>query len=502
MRHTPRILCIDDDESLLILLNKYLTPEFEVSTVINGQAALALLDKEKFDVIVSDIMMPDMTGYQLFEDVKRRFPTNSIPFLFLTALDKESDMLKGLNLGADDYLIKPFSLEILKLKIMTILSRYDQDQPNVIQGKIEELDLNSLIRQCSEKLLNGRIEMCSEGQKGSIFFERGEITDVECMELNSEEAIDYLLRWKSGHFSIYQELLEIESEAKEKKKDLESTKTTRQEKGDNHPGLLNRFKVKKHDFQIQTEYSKGKITSLIVLNGKVIKTFEKVVEQTDAAASLGPLMKNCHNRAIALLQKQLQSQKTTGEQPEKAGIPLRGGGSKEAKKPDKSSRHQVEHRVSEGLESKMPEATGTAVDGLIAGEKGEDATASLPIELVTFEQLLQEFVKSHKGIIAAALFDGKKIVSSRLITEEIGEGELLNPLWQTTATLNRIARMVSSSSLGETMMVCRNGCLYLLPVSEKGPFLLIVCTEAIQRIISRQLAHRLLEEVKRAGLGG
>ena len=109
-----RLLLIDDDPNLILLVRDYLEFRgYEVLTADNGKEALNLLTQNLPDMIICDIMMPEMDGYALIENVRQDQRTSWIPVLFLSARGQSQDRIKGLNLGADVYMVKPFEPEEL-----------------------------------------------------------------------------------------------------------------------------------------------------------------------------------------------------------------------------------------------------------------------------------------------------------------------------------------------------------------------------------------------------
>ena len=105
----PSILVIDDNPLIINILASLLKAQnYEVLCSENGVGALDILEKHPIDVIICDVMMPEMDGYELHEAVRARPELSHIPFLFLTALGEEDDIYHGKEVGADDYLIKPF----------------------------------------------------------------------------------------------------------------------------------------------------------------------------------------------------------------------------------------------------------------------------------------------------------------------------------------------------------------------------------------------------------
>jgi DNA-binding NarL/FixJ family response regulator len=119
-----RLLLIDDDPNLILLVKDYLEFRgYEVVTADNGKEALNLLSQNLPDMIVCDIMMPEMDGYALIENVRQDPRTSWIPVLFLSARGQSQDRIKGLNLGADVYMVKPFEPEELVAQVESSLKQ-------------------------------------------------------------------------------------------------------------------------------------------------------------------------------------------------------------------------------------------------------------------------------------------------------------------------------------------------------------------------------------------
>lgn len=117
-----RILLVEDDTDLASLLCKYLGLQgLEVEWAMDGEAAMGLLLIKSFDIAILDVMLPMEDGFSLADSIKKRYP--ELPFLFLTARRQKEDVLKGLGLGADDYIIKPFDADELILRLQNILRR-------------------------------------------------------------------------------------------------------------------------------------------------------------------------------------------------------------------------------------------------------------------------------------------------------------------------------------------------------------------------------------------
>src|SRR5215470_1132472 len=117
----PHLLVVDDDRRIRDLLSRYLAREgYRVTTAGNAAEARAKLDGLSFDLLVLDVMMPGESGFDLAKAIRT---SSAVPILMLTARDETHDRIKGLELGADDYMAKPFEARELSLRIANILKR-------------------------------------------------------------------------------------------------------------------------------------------------------------------------------------------------------------------------------------------------------------------------------------------------------------------------------------------------------------------------------------------
>lgn len=118
------VLVVEDEVNILKLMNIRLTKSgFNVFTAENGESALAVIKKEEIDLVVADVMMPVMDGFELIENI--RAEGRSMPVIIVTAKESLDDKKTGFNLGADDYMVKPIDHEELVLRINALLKRAD-----------------------------------------------------------------------------------------------------------------------------------------------------------------------------------------------------------------------------------------------------------------------------------------------------------------------------------------------------------------------------------------
>ena len=139
VRDAARILVVDDEESITQLLSTALRYEgFDVQTAATGREALREVESFRPDLVLLDVMLPDLDGFE----VQRRLPggVSRLPVVFLTARRDTEDRVRGLTVGADDYVTKPFSLEELIARVRAVLRRTrgdDTDQKRIVYADVE-----------------------------------------------------------------------------------------------------------------------------------------------------------------------------------------------------------------------------------------------------------------------------------------------------------------------------------------------------------------------------
>lgn len=141
---TKTILVVDDEKRLCDLVQSYLTQEgFRVLTAGNGQEALFVARHEKPDLILLDLMMPEMGGYEFIRAYSKEQDT---PIIILTAKLEENDKVLGLELGADDYVTKPFSMRELAARVRAVLRRVSKAQPETAVLRAADIILDRVGR--------------------------------------------------------------------------------------------------------------------------------------------------------------------------------------------------------------------------------------------------------------------------------------------------------------------------------------------------------------------
>ena len=149
MENKPHILVVDDDDKIRNLLKEFLnTHDFYVTTASNAEDAEKKMGHFKYEILVLDVMMPGIDGYQLTKNIKKK---SKVPIILLTAKGEVENRIKGLELGADDYLGKPFEPKELLLRIKNIINKNKKISVNITH-KVgsADIDLNKMFI----KLLN------------------------------------------------------------------------------------------------------------------------------------------------------------------------------------------------------------------------------------------------------------------------------------------------------------------------------------------------------------
>ncbi|MCB0103832.1 MAG: response regulator [Anaerolineales bacterium] len=160
---TARLLVVEDDLDIANMLKIYFTGlQFEVDVANRGRDALEKTRQVLPHLIVLDIMLPDIDGYEVCRTLRTNTRTSHIPVIFLTQKDERSDKLQGLELGADDYITKPFDIEELKLRVQGAIRRAEREsltdpRSGLPAGRLIEEQLRRIIREKSWSLLDLRV---------------------------------------------------------------------------------------------------------------------------------------------------------------------------------------------------------------------------------------------------------------------------------------------------------------------------------------------------------
>lgn len=154
-----RILVVEDDPDIARMLEVYFRSlDYEVQTAARGQEALERTRQQLPHLIILDIMLPDIDGYEVCRRLRTHLRTSHIPIIFLTQRDERSDRIAGLELGADDYITKPFDIEELRLRVQNAIRRAERESltnpvTGLPSGRLIEDQLRALLRRSNWGLL-------------------------------------------------------------------------------------------------------------------------------------------------------------------------------------------------------------------------------------------------------------------------------------------------------------------------------------------------------------
>ena len=136
---TPYILIVEDEDALATLLKYNLDKEgHEVAVASDGEEALVMIDERQPDLVVLDWMLPKVSGIEVCRRLRQKSETRNLPIVMLTARGEESDRVRGLDTGADDYIVKPFAMSELAARVRAVLRRI---RPGLAEDRIHQGDL-------------------------------------------------------------------------------------------------------------------------------------------------------------------------------------------------------------------------------------------------------------------------------------------------------------------------------------------------------------------------
>jgi len=198
-----KILVVDDEENIRHLLRLAFEDDFEVREARDGEDALEVALSWKPNLVISDIMMPKLDGYGLYRKLKGRAETASIPFVFLSAKKDVEERVVGLEMGADDYITKPFSIKELKAKVKSIIKKAkDLQSRGSLEGVLSEVDLVEIIQLLEMGRKSGMLILETGESTGDIYFAEGRPLFARTDHWSGNDAFFTMLSWKEGRFRL------------------------------------------------------------------------------------------------------------------------------------------------------------------------------------------------------------------------------------------------------------------------------------------------------------
>ncbi|NOY68620.1 MAG: response regulator [Deltaproteobacteria bacterium] len=202
-----KVLIVEDESATIAFLDKILSRHgFKVTSASNGKEALKLIEADLPDIIISDVMMPEMGGFEFYRRLLQSSRTAVIPFIFLSAMDDPSEQLKGLRMGADEYLTKPLDAKnIIETmgRALEKAGRLKNSESEVdFSGNLDQVGLNEIVQVLEINEKTGELTLSDKPGKpiGIIFFKNGNMFHASSGTLTGNEAFYELASLKSGMF--------------------------------------------------------------------------------------------------------------------------------------------------------------------------------------------------------------------------------------------------------------------------------------------------------------
>lgn len=210
-----KIVIADDEKSTRDILKEWLScKNYKVFTAENGKEAFETIKKEKPHLIIADTQLPEIDGYKLCKMVREDKELYSLRFIFLGARNLKEDEIKGLSLGADDYIPKPFDLEKLTARIEARMRWIDERKETLKEGSLEGslagknlLDILQILEMGKKE---GEIEVYGEKTKGTILISQGMIVDATLDDKKGKNALFLMLNWEKGKFKFTPKTIQTE----------------------------------------------------------------------------------------------------------------------------------------------------------------------------------------------------------------------------------------------------------------------------------------------------
>ncbi len=204
-----KVLVVDDNPLILDLIMRGLSPLCTAHAAADSADALMKIIDEQPDLVVCDYRMPGIDGRQLYEKVRARPQTRSIPFIFLASRGDIEEKLRPLSDGVEELISKPFFLNDLVQRAKKVIDRLQLEKlqkravrPGVIQGRLEEMSILDLMQSLEMGQKSCQLTIRRAGETCELFFAAGQCADARAGSIEGEEAVYQAVRWTDGEFEI------------------------------------------------------------------------------------------------------------------------------------------------------------------------------------------------------------------------------------------------------------------------------------------------------------
>lgn len=287
MGQPRRIIVVDDERHIRELLVQALgAPDFEVHAFPDGGSALVKIHEIRPDLIVCDVVMPGMDGRTFLKQVRRSRDLADVPFIFLSGTQDDAQVAQSLDVGADDFVDKPFHVGRLTAKIRATLRMADRRRRDALLGDVGSAGTLPLLKFCEDSRLTGRLTVSSDSHRRWADFLGGELVKAGATPLDDgADPLDALLAMDAGAYRIEQHPLDPKAiKDVEAASSARSTDATPVEPAAPSPsgipipaGCLDRVSVRGQEIAIETEGRNRPdftVTTVVMRAGQVLRKIE------------------------------------------------------------------------------------------------------------------------------------------------------------------------------------------------------------------------------------
>jgi response regulator RpfG family c-di-GMP phosphodiesterase len=203
-----RILIVDHEVDFATLLElRLINDSFDAKMARTAEDAIEMAKVETPSLIIAEVELPDMSGFEMIEKIKEIPETNDVPFVFLSRNDDSASVDKSFKLGAQDFIPKPIKVDILGAKVNTMMKRLKAQQKAApaaagVSGQLSEMDIPAIVQILGAGRKTGRITLENKGETAVIEMEEGRLVNAIIDDLKGEEAFYKILYWEEGSFTI------------------------------------------------------------------------------------------------------------------------------------------------------------------------------------------------------------------------------------------------------------------------------------------------------------
>lgn len=301
------IFVVDDEKIFLALTREALRQEgIEVETFECAADALERLETAQPDMIISDIMMPEMDGFEFREEYSRRFPDRPTPFVFLSSLGDPEQLVRGLDAEVDDYLVKPIDPRVMQAKIRSLLKQRKNSPGVAFQGDLGRFPFIKVVQFSEQQGLTGDVTFSDHKWEVTIPFKAGAL--VLDRLVDADDVLERLYDLKQGRFTIRPGVVDFRALGGVEV-DEDNPPVSPRPQSSIPMGRLSGVKAGTRLFQIQTEmvlYPEKQIVTVVILEGNTVLKRSQPVEALGARTELESLVNQQHQDVQAEVHRKIE----------------------------------------------------------------------------------------------------------------------------------------------------------------------------------------------------